>query len=230
MAIAGPASRRLAASWRAAPAESRPATAIVRPLPLRSAARPESSSRPRDGLITARELSSTSSKMPGVLSAPESVISWPCRPSRARCAPMDAAALTANSNDDVAPLPICAERRVSSRSSTRFRHCCSSRRTMSSPYRAVERQCTRRSSSPSRYARGTTSSSPAAAAVRARPSPSPRQLPLTTARGSGTTFGVTTNVVRAENERPSSTRPKASAIRISSGPTSNLPLRSERSG
>ncbi len=191
---------------------------------------PASSSRLRDGLITASELSSTSSKMPGAVKAPVSVISWPSRPSRARCVPMDAAALTANSNDDVAPLPTWAARRVSSRSSTRFRHCCSSRRTMSSPYRAVERQCTRRSSSPSRYARGTTSSSPAAAAVRARPSPSPSQLPLITARGSGTTFGVTTSVVREENDRPSSTRPNASAIRISRGPTSNFPRRSERSG
>ena len=46
---------------------------------------------------------------------------------------MDAAALTANSNDDAAPLPDVAPRRVSSSSSARFRQCCSSRRTMSSP-------------------------------------------------------------------------------------------------
>jgi hypothetical protein len=70
----------------------------------------------------------------------------------------------------------------------------------------------------------------AAAAVRARPSPSPTQLPVSTARGSATTLGVTTSEVQDENDRPSSTRPNESAIRISSGPISNLPRTSERSG
>ena len=63
---------------------------------------------------------------------------------------MDATALTAYSNDELAPAPLCARAPVSSSSTARFRQRCSSRRTMSSPYRAVDRQCTRRSSSPSR--------------------------------------------------------------------------------
>ena len=135
---------------RAAPADSRPVTATMSPLVPRMAPRPGVISRPRDGLITASELSSTSSKTPDVLSTPVSVTSCPSRPSRARCTPTEAAALTANSNDEATPVPEWPLRRVSRNSSARFRQRCSSRRTMSSPYRAVERQCTRRSSSPSR--------------------------------------------------------------------------------
>ena len=149
-AMAGPLSWRLAASCLATPGDIRPITATTRPLLLRSAAVPDARSWPREGWITASEFSSTSSNMPGALITPVSVISWPSRPSCARCEPMEAAALTAASNEDVAPLPAWATRRVSSSSSTRLRHCCSSRRTMSSPYLAVERQCTLRSSSPSR--------------------------------------------------------------------------------
>ena len=74
-----------------------------------------------------------------------------------------------------------------------------------------------------------TSSSPAAAAVRVLPSPSPAQLLLITARDRGTILGVTTSVVREENDRPTSTTPNESAMRISSGPISYLPRRSERS-
>ena len=64
-------------------------------------------------------------------------------------------------------------RRVSSRTVARLSHGCSSRRTMSSPMRAVERQCTRRRSSPWRYSRVAMSSSPCTATERARLSPLP---------------------------------------------------------
>jgi hypothetical protein len=66
------------------------------------------------------------------------------------CTPIDAAALTANSNDELGPVPAWALRRESRIMTARSCHRCSSRRTMSSPYLAVDRQCTRRSSSPSR--------------------------------------------------------------------------------
>ncbi len=75
---------------------------------------------------------------------------WPVSPSCAMCTPTEAAALTAASNDEPAPDPMCALERASSRTVALFRQRCSSRRTISSPYLAVERQCTRRRSSPSR--------------------------------------------------------------------------------
>ena len=53
------------------------------------------------------------------------------------------------------------------------RHGRSSRRTISSPVRAVARQCTFRRSSPCRYSRVLTSSSPWTAIVRREPSPPP---------------------------------------------------------
>src|SRR6266702_72800 len=105
---------------------------------------------PREALMTASESSSTSSKIPVAATGPASVMSWPSMPPRARCTPIEAAAPTAYSKDEVTPVPACALRRVSSSSSARLRQRCSSRRTISSPYRAVDRQCTRRSSSPSR--------------------------------------------------------------------------------
>ena len=64
-------------------------------------------------------------------------------------APIEAAALTANSNVAEGPRPECADRRVSRKTDALFRHWCSSRRTISSPYLAVDFQCTRRSPSPS---------------------------------------------------------------------------------
>jgi hypothetical protein len=59
---------------------------------------------------------------------------------------MDAAAVTASSNIDVEYEP----RLVSRNSDAVFRQYCSSRRTISSPYRAVDRQCTRCRLSPVR--------------------------------------------------------------------------------
>src|SRR4029077_12819568 len=81
--------------------------------------------------------------------------------------------------------PVCAARRVSRNTDALLRHWCSSRRTISSPYLAVDFQCTRCSPSPSWYCRGAASSSPMAEIVRIPPSPSPSQLLCAVARGSG---------------------------------------------
>src|SRR5215468_9251357 len=101
---------------------------------------------------------------------------------------MDAAALTAYSNEELGPVPAWAARRESRIMTARSCQRCSSRLTISSPYLAVERQCTLRSSSPSLYARGMTSSSPAAAVILVLPSPSFDQLPFVDALASGTTL------------------------------------------
>ena len=61
---------------------------------------------------------------------------------------MLATAETAHSKLAFGPSPRWAAARVSSRIVARDSHGCSSRRTISSPVRAVERQCTRRRSSP----------------------------------------------------------------------------------
>ncbi len=58
-----------------------------------------------------------------------------------------------------------------------------------------------------------TSSSPAVEASRDLPSPSPAQDRLITVLASGTTLGVTTNLVRPDSEWLSSTSPKQSAAR-----------------
>ena len=85
--------------------------------------------------------------------------------------------------------------RVSSSTVQRLSQGCSSRRTISSPRRAVERQCTRRRSSPWRYSRVATSSSPAEATDRVRLSPLPAHSPPSGVDGSGTTTGVTSEGV-----------------------------------
>jgi hypothetical protein len=115
-------------------------------------------------------------KVPRGAISPASVMSLARKPSPDRCAPIEAAALTANSNVAEGPLPACAQRRVSRKTDALFRHWCSSRLTISSPYLAVDFQCTRRSPSPSWYSRGAASSSPMADIVRIPPSPSPSQL------------------------------------------------------
>ena len=106
---------------------------------------------------------------------------------------------------------------------------CSSRRTISSPRRAVERQCTRRRSSPWRYSRVATSSSPdgrrprGAGCRRGRPSRRASGSP-----GSACTGGVTISWSRAVNERVSSPSPNGSVSRTASGPTVKRPRTSER--
>ncbi len=210
---------------------SLPITAMTTPAPeALSSASGRVSVRPLDGLITASESSSLSSKNGPLRRISDSVMNWPVRPSWAICTPTEAAALTAVSNEEAAPLPVCAMVRPSRKTVALFRQRCSSRRTISSPYRAVERQCTRLSSSPSRYARGITSSSPAAEVSRDRPSPSPAHERLITVLDNGTTRGVTTKLVRPDSDRLSSTSPNASATRSCSGPISNRPRRSDRSG
>ena len=98
---------------------------------------------------------------------------------------MLAAAETAHSKLAVGPSPRCAKPRVSSTTVARLSQGCSSRRTISSPVRAVERQCTRRRSSPRRYSRVAASSSPCTATERARLSPLPAYSPASRTVGSG---------------------------------------------
>ena len=81
---------------------------------------------------------------------------------------MLATAETAHSKLAVGPSPRWASARLSSTRVARLSQGCSSRRTISSPTRAVERQCTRRRSSPWRYSRVAASSSPCTATDRAR--------------------------------------------------------------
>ena len=88
-----------------------------------------------------------------------------------------------------------------------FCQCCSSRRTMSSPYRAVDRQCTRCSPSPVRYSRGATSSSPLAEMLRLPCSLSPSQLPASGGRDSETIRGVTVSVLVVLKARLMDTSP-----------------------
>ena len=227
-AIAGAFPRRLAASCLASSADSRPTTAISWPPALASADVPVRKVTACEGVMTASMSSRVSWKVPRGAISPASVMSLARKPSPARCAPIEAAALTANSNVEAGPLPECAERRVSRNTDALLRHWCSSRRTISSPYLAVDFQCTRCRLSPSWYTRGAASSSPTAEIVRIPPSPSPSQLLRAAARGSGKIFGVTTSVLVVLNDRLISTSPNASATRTRSGPMVNLPRVSER--
>ena len=86
-----------------------------------------------------------------------------------------------------------ARERVSSSSVARARQGRSSRRTMSSPIRAVARQCTLRRSSPWRYSRVLTSSSPCTAIDRRAPSPPPPWPPAGPPAPSGRTRGTTSS-------------------------------------
>jgi hypothetical protein len=131
---------------------------------------------------------------------------------------MLAVAETAHSKLAVGPSPRWANSRVSSTTVARLSQGCSSRRTMSSPVRAVERQCTRRRSSPRRYSRVAASSSPCTATDRARLSPVPAYSPASRTVGSGTTFGMTVSRSTLGNERVSSHRPNGSVSRMTSGP------------
>ena len=102
-----------------------------------------------EGVMTASMSSSVSWKVPRGAISPASVMSLARKPSPDRCAPIEAAALTANSKLEAAPVPAWAVCRVSRNTEALLRHWCSSRRTISSPYRAVDFQCTRCSPSPS---------------------------------------------------------------------------------
>ena len=133
---------------------------------------------------------------------------------------MLAAAETAHSKLAVGPSPRCPAARVSSTTVARLSHGCSSRRTISSPVRAVDFQCTRRRSSPIRYSRVAASSSPCTATERARLSPLPAYSPGSRTDGSGVTCGITVRWSVLGNDRVSSHRPNGSVSRITSGPTS----------
>jgi hypothetical protein len=109
-----------------------------------------------------------------------------------------------------------------------FRQCCSSRRTMSSPWRAVDFQCTRCSPSPVWYARGAVSSSPVAAMLRLPCSLSPSQVPPSDGRASGMILGVTVSVFVDVKALVIATSPNESATRTCSGPTVYFPRTSER--
>ena len=107
---------------------------------------PASSRMAREGWSTASVSSSVSRNDPCRGTSPSSVTNRASNPSPARCTPIDAAAVTASSN--IAPeYPV---RLPSRKSDAVFRQNCSSRRTISSPYRAVDRQCTRCRLSPVR--------------------------------------------------------------------------------
>ena len=141
---------------------------------------------------------------------------------------MLAMAETAHSKLAVGPSPRCPLRRTSRTSVARLSQGCSSRRTISSPTRAVDRQCTRRRSSPWRYSRVAASSSPCTATERARESPLPVYSPVNRTAGSGTTVGVTIRWSTDGKARASSHSPNGSVSRITSGPISYRPRTSAR--
>ena len=101
---------------------------------------------------------------------------------------------------------------------------------MSSPTRAVERQCTLRRSSPWRYSRVAASSVPLVATEREAASPPPAQSPPNRTGGSALTAGVTTSSSVVAKDRVSSHSPNGSVSRTDSGPTVKRPRTSEPTG
>ena len=128
------------------------------------------------------------------------------------------------------PRPAWAPTRESSRMLALGSQACSSRRTIRSPQRAVERQWMRRTSSPCRYSRTSTSSWPTTPTRCGRASPvlpAPPELRIVTR---GTTRGVTMTSVVATNCRSNWTRPNGSLVRTVSGPVENRPRTRPSSG
>ena len=150
------------------------------------------------------------------------------KPRCTRWAAIEAAALTAYSREEAAPVPRWTCARLSMKTVARDCQGCSSRRTISSPAWALARQCTRRRSSPRWYSRTVTSSALPPAKSRGRLSPDPVQLPLSPMTGRATTLGVTVTVAVERNARSSSTSPKGSAARTVTGPSVKRPRTSER--
>ena len=101
----------------------------------------------------------------------------------------------------------------------------SSRRTMSSPVRAVARQWTFRRSSPWRYSRVLTSSSPWTAMVRRAPSPPPPCPPAGPPAPSGRTRGTTSSGEVSAPTALRSTSPNGSTSRSRRGPSTWRPRR-----
>ena len=212
-----------------------PSTATVRPPPLGSLSQPVSSRTCSSAVTTASAskrgpvLRSASRKCHApVVSSPEAVTSRTMNPRWLRWTATDAAADTAASSEEAMPWPRWETTRLSRKTVARDCQGCSSRRTISSPIRAEERQCTRRRSSPWRYSRTVTSSADPVANARGRLSPEPVQPPPSGIVGSGTVRGVTVSGTVVRNARPSSTRPKGSLTRTDIGPIWNWPRMSDR--
>ena len=188
------------------------------------------------GVSTARASSSgpvsaavaPASCQPSPSEVPLAEISRVRNPRWTRCAAIEAAALTAYSREEAAPVPRWTWARLSMNTVARDCQGCSSRRTMSSPAWALARQWTRRRSSPRRYSRTVTSSALPPAKSRGRLSPEPVQLPFSPITGRATTLGVTVTVAVERKARSSSTRPKGSAARTVTGPRVKRPRTSER--
>ena len=116
------------------------------------------------------------------------------------------------------PRPAWAPTRESSRMLALGSQACSSRRTIRSPQRAVERQWIRRTSSPCRYSRTSTSSWPTTPIRCGRASPVLPAPPELRIVASGTTRGVTMTSLVATNCRSNWTSPNGSVVRTVSGP------------
>ena len=104
---------------------------------------------------------------------------------------MEAPADTIHSKEAFGPLPVWRAARESSNRAMEGSQACSSRRTMRLSWRALERQCTRRRSSPWRYSRTRMSSWPWAPTLRGVEEP---DLPAPASELSGArgcTLGVT---------------------------------------
>ena len=136
--------------------------------------------------------------------------------------PADATAETAHSKEPWEPVPACAERRLSSTKRVVGCQDCSSRRTISSPTRAVERQCTRRTSSPRRYSRTSTSSCPTRPARALWVSAEAPEAPARS-RPNSCTCGVTATSVVLAKAMSLWDSPNGSKLRTNSGPIRKRP-------
>src|SRR5918994_612792 len=143
---------------------------------------------------------------------------------------MEAAAEIAHSIELFIPRPACDDIRESSTMLALGSQACSSRRTISSPHRAVERQWIRRTSSPCRYSRTRASSCPTTPTRCGRASPVLPAPPAVRRAGNGTTRGVTITCVVAENWRSNWTSPNGSVVRTRSGPVEKRPRTRPSSG
>ena len=170
-----PCGSRRGSPWRARLSPARalvsavvsvPATAMTSdavrcaPWDARTAAKRSS---PSGSMVARRSITAQPSRPRAVVSGPPSLVATSMRRRmRVSRSTTDAVASTATSNE----APRWASVRVSSMTTARARHCASSWRTMSSSRRALDRQCTRRRSSPTSYSRRVRNSSPSAACAR----------------------------------------------------------------
>ena len=137
---------------------------------------------------------------------------------------IDATAPTATSNDSGSWPSGC----TSSTTAARERQRASFWRIMRSPVRAVERQCTRRRSSPSSYSRSVRNSSPRSLTIArgAGRSLSPAtRLPTATGATMSSTRGRTSTSLSATLGSTRRARPNGSVAESDSGPTRYRPRR-----